>query len=124
MMGDKGGEKQVDAKIIKKTQDTLGRIVKKPPLTDKLLQKPPFRFLHDIVTSVSIWFFFRFELTSWQSIDFGVIYFGVSKLINSYTLYQLLLLLLHQFTDDNWLVNHTTQFSNQWLVHWQQPRKP
>jgi len=58
MMGDKGGEKQVDAKIIKKTQDTLGRIVKKPPLTDKLLQKPPFRFLHDIVTSVSIRFFF------------------------------------------------------------------
>jgi len=53
-MGDKSGEKQVDAKIIKKTQDTLGRIVKKPPLTDKLLQKPPFRFLHDIVTSVSI----------------------------------------------------------------------
>jgi len=53
-MGDKGGEKQVDAKIIKKSQDTLGRIVKKPPLTDKLLQKPPFRFLHDIVTSVSI----------------------------------------------------------------------
>jgi len=47
------GDKQVDAKIIKKTQDTLGRIVKKPPLTDKLLQKPPFRFLHDIVTSVS-----------------------------------------------------------------------
>ena len=68
-MGDKGGEKQVDAKIIKKTQDTLGRIVKKPPLTDKLLQKPPFRFLHDIVTSVSIlMFFLRVDdaLALWQ----------------------------------------------------------
>ena len=53
-MGDKSGEKQIDAKVVKKTQDTLGRIVKKPPLTDKLLQKPPFRFLHDIITSVRI----------------------------------------------------------------------
>ena len=48
------GDKQVDGKIIKKTQDTLGRIIKRPPLTDKLLQKPPFRFLHDVITSVSI----------------------------------------------------------------------
>ena len=42
----------MDPSIIKKTQDTLGRVIKKPPLTDKLLSKPPFRFLHDIITEV------------------------------------------------------------------------
>ena len=38
--------------MIKRTQDTLGKVIKKPPLTEKLLSKPPFRFLHDILTEV------------------------------------------------------------------------
>ncbi|XP_050674975.1 TRAF3-interacting protein 1 [Leptidea sinapis] len=38
--------------IIKRTQGSLGKFIKRPPLTDKLLKKPPFRFLHDITTSV------------------------------------------------------------------------
>ncbi|XP_066956424.1 TRAF3-interacting protein 1 isoform X2 [Macrobrachium rosenbergii] len=42
----------VDPAILKKTQEELGKYVKKPPLTDKLLSKPPFRFLHDIVNAV------------------------------------------------------------------------
>lgn len=45
---------------IKRTQDTLGKIIKKPVLTDKLLRKPPFKFLHDIIHAVS--FFATFML--------------------------------------------------------------
>lgn len=43
---------EVDPEIIKKTQDTLGKYVKKPQLTEKLLKKPPFRFLHDVINAV------------------------------------------------------------------------
>ena len=43
----------VPSAVIKKTQDNLGKYVKKPPLTEKLLNKPPFRFLHDVISAVS-----------------------------------------------------------------------
>jgi TRAF3-interacting protein 1 len=42
------------AKSIKQTQELLGKYVKKPPLSEKNLSRPPFRFLHDVTTSVSI----------------------------------------------------------------------
>ncbi|CAK9302528.1 unnamed protein product [Gordionus sp. m RMFG-2023] len=38
--------------IIKRTHVTLGKIIKKPPLKPELLQKPPFRFLFDIIHEV------------------------------------------------------------------------
>ncbi|XP_072496800.1 TRAF3-interacting protein 1 isoform X2 [Notamacropus eugenii] len=42
----------MNASVVKRTQDSLGKVIKKPPLTEKLLSKPPFRYLHDIVTEV------------------------------------------------------------------------
>eukprot|EP00965_Chrysotila_dentata_P134462 4446975-Pleurochrysis_carterae.AAC.1 len=35
------------------TQAALGAIIRRPKLTPALLQKPPFRFLHDIVTETT-----------------------------------------------------------------------
>lgn len=46
------GSSELESEI-KKTQETLGKYIKKPALTEKLLRKPPFRFLHDVITAVS-----------------------------------------------------------------------
>ncbi|CAH8457601.1 unnamed protein product [Heterobilharzia americana] len=43
---------EVDIKVIRRTQESLGKIIKRPVLTDKLLGRPPFRFLHDICTAI------------------------------------------------------------------------
>lgn len=43
---------EIDASILQRTQQKLGKYIQRPQLTDKLLKRPPFRFLHDIVTTV------------------------------------------------------------------------
>ncbi|TKC41500.1 hypothetical protein EI555_016127, partial [Monodon monoceros] len=48
---DAGGA-AMNAAVVKRTQEALGKVIRRPPLTEKLLNKPPFRYLHDIVTEV------------------------------------------------------------------------
>ncbi|XP_037069163.1 TRAF3-interacting protein 1-like [Pollicipes pollicipes] len=43
---------EIDPAVLKATKDALGKFVKKPPLSDKLLSKPPFKFLHDLFSAV------------------------------------------------------------------------
>eukprot|EP00162_Nutomonas_longa_P012561 comp21147_c0_seq1/m.44801 comp21147_c0_seq1/g.44801 ORF comp21147_c0_seq1/g.44801 comp21147_c0_seq1/m.44801 type:complete len:541 (+) comp21147_c0_seq1:27-1649(+) len=42
----------VDPAIIAKTQEVLGALIKKPSLTEKLLARPPFKYLMDIILAV------------------------------------------------------------------------
>ena len=69
-------EVKIDAAIIKKTQDTLGRIIQAPSLTEKLLNRPPVQFIQDIVKSVIIIKFililFSFLIFIYHYFDFGL----------------------------------------------------
>ncbi|XP_059583141.1 TRAF3-interacting protein 1 isoform X3 [Alligator mississippiensis] len=42
----------MNAAVVRRTQESLGRVIRKPPLTDRLLCKPPFRYLHDVIGEV------------------------------------------------------------------------
>ncbi|XP_055086575.1 TRAF3-interacting protein 1 [Periophthalmus magnuspinnatus] len=42
----------MDPAVVRRTQENLGRVIRKPQLSDKYLNKPPFRFLHDIISEV------------------------------------------------------------------------
>ncbi|XP_069839217.1 TRAF3-interacting protein 1 [Dendropsophus ebraccatus] len=42
----------MDPAVVRRTQESLGKVIRKPPLTEKLLGKPPFRYLHDILSEV------------------------------------------------------------------------
>lgn len=39
--------------LIALAKDKIGALISKPKMTEKLLGKPPFRFLHDTITAVT-----------------------------------------------------------------------
>jgi len=41
------------ATMCERTKATLGSLITRPPMKDKLLSRPPFRFIHDAVTAVT-----------------------------------------------------------------------
>ncbi|XP_077169488.1 TRAF3-interacting protein 1 isoform X1 [Paroedura picta] len=42
----------MEGSMVRRTQELLGRVIRKPPLTERLLSKPPFRYLHDVIGEV------------------------------------------------------------------------
>lgn len=48
----RGSAAAMNEAVVRRTQESLGRVIRKPPLTDRLLSKPPFRYLHDVITEV------------------------------------------------------------------------
>lgn len=48
------GDKAIDAKVIKKTQETLGKVITKPPMSEKILARPTVQYMYDVLISVRI----------------------------------------------------------------------
>ncbi|XP_077022468.1 TRAF3-interacting protein 1-like isoform X4 [Tamandua tetradactyla] len=40
----------MNAAVVRRPQEALGKVIRRRPLTEKLLSKPPSRYLHDIIT--------------------------------------------------------------------------
>lgn len=67
----------MNAAVAKKTQETLGKVIKKPILTEKLLNRPPFRFLRDIFVEVRlIWWIDPYSQQAFNDFDNTVARFG------------------------------------------------
>mmetsp|Transcript_6078 Transcript_6078/g.10124 ORF Transcript_6078/g.10124 Transcript_6078/m.10124 type:complete len:763 (+) Transcript_6078:105-2393(+) len=59
--------------LIAQTKARVGELIQKPKMTDKLLNKPPFRFLHDTISAISSATGFGEGLYSGSELDSGSI---------------------------------------------------
>lgn len=52
--GGRKNERKMDIdSLIASVKAKMGELIQKPKMIDKLLQKPPFRFLHDTITAIT-----------------------------------------------------------------------
>lgn len=89
----------VNADGIKQTQDSLGKFVKKPPLTEKLLKKPPFKFIHDIVKVVRIIIYSMFNRFGCWNCNKNKYYSAVDLLKRHYFVLNLIDITLSLFNE-------------------------
>lgn len=59
--------------LIEEVKNGIGAIIQKPKMTDKLLQRPPLRFLHDIIAAVTAATGFAEGLFNEQELDFATL---------------------------------------------------
>jgi len=59
--------------LINSVKEKIGNMIQKPKMADKLLQKPPFRFLHDTITAMTSTTGFGEGLFSGDELDSGAI---------------------------------------------------
>ena len=55
--------------LIEKVKVIIGDLIQKPKMTDKLLQRPPLRFLHDIISAITAGTGFAQGLYNEQELD-------------------------------------------------------
>ncbi len=59
--------------LVAQSKDAISALISKPKMAEKLLSKPPFRFLHDIITAITQTTGFAEGLMSPEELDSAAI---------------------------------------------------